>query len=133
MELNDLVALYFERSNAMQTLWGFYITIVMGILAFLGSVTLRQPKWLIVAPLAAAFVGFVLVNLNALRSITRQRHTVVDLIRAGQFKNKEEGDSPTTNKILADLDPPKAWQVTAFHLLGDALALFGFLGLAYRA
>jgi hypothetical protein len=40
MDFKDLVSLYFERSNAIQTFWNFYLTVILGLSAFFGSQTI---------------------------------------------------------------------------------------------
>jgi hypothetical protein len=72
MEFKDFVSLYFERTNAMQTLWSIYITITLGLLGFLASVRLRTSRIALALFLCSVFAGFAWVNLDALRSVTSQ-------------------------------------------------------------
>jgi hypothetical protein len=123
MEFKDLVALYFERTNAMQTLWSIYITIVLGLLGFLGTVKLATNSFLMPLFLTIAFVGFATVNMSALRSVTTQRNIVANLIHSSQFDGAI--NSVAQSKIAASLDPPSVLGLTLFHLGGDALTLVG--------
>lgn len=125
MEFKDLVALYFERTNAMQALWSIYVTIVLGLLGFLGTVKLRQPRLRIILLLLFAFCGFAYVNCDALRSVTRQRHVAADLIRS--FK-----ETDAQKQISHSLDPPRVVSVVAFHLDGDIITVFAILTLGLR-
>jgi hypothetical protein len=125
MELKDLVALYFERTNAMQALWSIYVTIVLGLLGFLGTVKLKQPRLRIITLLLFAFCGFAYVNCDALRSVTRQRHVAADLIRSSQQTDAQK-------QISNSLDPPPIAGVVAFHLAGDIITVFAILALGLR-
>ena len=125
MDFRDLVTLYFERTNAMQTLWSIYITIVLGLLGFVGT---AKPRTAIVVAMAIAFCGFAYVNCDALRSVTWQRNVVASLVRAESGKGD---NSDARLRIAGTLDPPSVRGVIAFHVLGDVLVLSAilFLGL----
>jgi len=47
MNYNELIQLYFERSNAMQQYWNLYVIIVGGVLAFssLRKQPAATPRW----------------------------------------------------------------------------------------
>src|SRR5437763_11023455 len=88
MEFKDLLSLYFERSNAMQTFWGLYITIALGLLAFIGSVKVSRKKRMFLACiLSAGFTGFAFVNAYALRDVTLERRAAYRLITDYRDKN----------------------------------------------
>ena len=97
MEFKDLVTWYFERTNAMQTLWSIYVTIVLGLLGFLGSAKLKPPRLRILCILLIAFLGFAFVNCSALRSVTRQRETLVNLVRSAQPKERVNPNGSDSN------------------------------------
>jgi len=123
MDFKDLVTLYFERSNAMQTYWNFYITIILALLAFFGSMKAVTPKRLIAGILSFCFVVFAGVNLDALIDATNARRAVQSLIVAKQFANPPS--SEVVEKISATITPPTLAWVAGVHLGGDAFAHAG--------
>jgi hypothetical protein len=129
VEFKDLITLYFERSNALETLWTIYITVVVGLLAFLGSVKLRPPRRLVVGTLILAFAGFAWFNCDALRSVTRQRVAAAGLIRDLQ---RSKPNDAQVEKLANTLDPSSEREVTASHAAVDAVAVAAFLMLASR-
>lgn len=129
MDFKDLVTLYFERTNAMQTLWTIYITIVLGMLGFLGTARLRANRRLILILLTVAFLGFATVNLGALKSVTKQRQVAANLIRDDKFDDKP--DSVVVAKISGTLDPPAVTGLIAFHVTADVATLVAMWALAY--
>lgn len=136
MDFRDLVTLYFERTNAMQTLWGLYLTIVLGLLGFLGTVKLKPPRLRIISLLLIAFCAFAYVNCDALRSVTSQRNILVTLIRqsSGPVEAQEAIYAKNRKQIADSLDPPSVAAVVGFHIAGDALTVFAILllGLQHR-
>jgi hypothetical protein len=117
----------------MQTLWTIYITIVLGILGFLGTVKLRAPRLLILIPLFLAFVGFAADNCGALRSVTNQRNVAADLVReASAAQPRASFDAVVEEKISGSLDPPSVTSVTWFHASADLLTLLAIVALGFR-
>lgn len=129
MDLKDLVTLYFERTNAMEVLWGLYITIVLGLLGFVGAVKLKAPRLRILLLLSIAFSGFCYVNCVALRDVTNQRIVSADMIR--QFKVGSQSDHQIQLAISQTLDPTTVSELTWFHVTSDILtvAAIWFVGL----
>ena len=131
MHFNELVTLYFERTNAMQTLWGIYVTIAIGLLGFLAAAKLKAPLLRIILLLTLAFFAFAFVNCQALRSVTRQRNVSANLIRS--LKEDASADSETRRRIADTLDPPSVAGVTAFHVSADVLMIFAIWLLGMKA
>lgn len=127
MELKDLLTLYFERSNAMQMYWNFYITIILALLAFFGTVKLSSKAKLIAlaAVLTVAFGAFASVNLEAVRWVHKQRYDAKALIDKGAFYKNDDLVQETARQLAKHLNTPSLSTVTALHLTGDVLAIAG--------
>lgn len=127
MEFKDLLSLYFERSNAMQMYWNFYITIILALLAFFATVKLSSRTKYVAALLTLAFAAFAVVNLQALRWVDQQRLDAKALIESGRFE--KDLDQRTANQFTRrapdanDLDTPSVSAVTTFHIVGDVLVV----------
>ena len=115
MKLTDLLPMYFDRSNAFETLWSFYVTVVLGLLAFSGGGK-PTPKGVAVF-LTIGFLVFALASLKALYDVTRQRKELHALIRKAATEDE--------NVIAKTTKPCTLALVVAFHLFGDALAMGG--------
>jgi hypothetical protein len=125
--------MYFERTNAMQTLWTIYITIVLGILGFLGTVKLRTPRLLILLPLLLAFVAFAVVNCEALLSVTNQRNVAAELVRKASVAEPGTAfDAAVKEEISRSLDPPSVASVAWFHVSADLITLLTMVALGFR-
>jgi hypothetical protein len=122
----DLIAKAFERTNALQTYWAFYSTGVLGLLAFFGN---KQRERAISIILAIAFVGFAVANLDALRSVTRQRVALEEV-----FKQRCSANPSTAEcKVALSIQPSSLCAVTLLHVTGDVLVLLGMFVLTRRA
>lgn len=123
MPVKDLVTLYFERTNASQTLWSFYITVIFGLLAFLSSATVKSPRSRIVFLLLVVYCCFAYINWGAIWSATNQRNILAMLIRS----QAKDNNDPHLAQIADTLRPPTTTAVTIWHLLGDTLMIFGIV------
>src|SRR6516164_3490375 len=79
MNYNELIQLYFERSNAMQQYWNLYVIIVGGVLAF--SSLRKQPAAITTALVCILFALFAYENLNAMKDTTAQRFATLEAIK----------------------------------------------------
>ena len=75
MKYNELIQLYFERSNALQAYWTLYVVILGGLLAF--SSLRKQPAALTTAMVTLLFALFAFKNLDAIHDVTVQRFAVL--------------------------------------------------------
>jgi len=132
MEFKDLLALYFERSNAMQMYWNFYITIVLALLAFFGTVKISSKMKLITGILILAFIGFALVNLGALREVDQQRIDAKTLIEQGAFTKAPDLNEATVKLLLRDMNPPSLAGVTTLHIICDLFTISAILILVLK-
>src|SRR5262249_58898206 len=79
MTYNELIQLFFDRSNAAQWYWTLYVVIVGGLLAF--STQRQQKDFLTTLLITILFVIFAYKNLDALEDTTRQRHATLEAIQ----------------------------------------------------
>jgi hypothetical protein len=131
MNYNELIQLYFDRSNAMQGYWNLYVLIVGGILAF--SSLRKQPASVTTALVCLLFALFAYENLGAMKDVTAQRFALLDAIR--QF---DAGGGATTNpKPVRDLLEPTLTPATyasvkITHLTSDILTIVALIAMELR-
>lgn len=115
MNLTDLLPMYFDRSNAFETLWSFYVTVVLGLLAFSGGG--KKTLVGVAVFLTIAFLVFALASLKALYDVTRQRLELQALICKAATADEKA--------ITGTINPSTVALVVAFRLFGDVLAMGG--------
>ncbi|HEV2706905.1 MAG TPA: hypothetical protein VGV59_13330 [Pyrinomonadaceae bacterium] len=129
MELRELIGLYFERSNATQTYWNFYITIILALVAFFGSAKPSPKIKYLAGILTLAFILFAVVNHNALNEVTRQRIAAKALIEEAAKRPATSAQALSNEAVFSalkdDLNPPTEGQLMFVHLLGDVFAIAG--------
>jgi hypothetical protein len=131
-EIKDLVAMYFERENAMQTLWQIYVGIVIGLLAFVGAVPSSLKKIYFPIVLSVGFIGFAVVNGDAIHDIVNTRNMLWTIIHNAQGSSTEEKELV---KLVNAIQPPTTCSTTLFCIGADAcvlIALWGFVWLQRR-
>ena len=114
MQYNELIQLYFERSDAIQSYWTLYVAVIGGVLAF-ASLRLR-PDWLTTALVSILFAVFAYKNLGGIYDATIQRYAILDLIRKAPAPASENPITPT-------LLPPDYPGVRNYHIAVDALTI----------
>lgn len=125
MEFKDLVTQYFQRSDAMQTFWGFYITVSFALIAFFGNA--RRTKTL-AAILTLAFVGVAIINMRGMTIVAKQRVAISQLLM--------HANKPDASEFFKTLPPPKVvaaylsvtkaprvWGMQLTHLICDIIVL----------
>src|SRR5579863_4366799 len=125
MEVKDMLPIFFERANAAQTLWTLYVTIILGLLAFIGSAKLTRPK-LVASLLSIIFLIFAAVNLSALCAVTAQRLALFGLMcpgTPGPPGTDWLGVTWPMTKLCSTLVAPGGRGVMALHILGDLFTL----------
>ena len=118
MNYNDLVHLYFERSNALQNYWTVYVVVIGGLLAF--SSLRKEPDMVTSVLISILFAFFAYKNCGAIEEVSYQRLAVLE-----GMKNATMDATDTSTKELLEptLRPPAVPGVTQFHLLSDLLTL----------
>ncbi|HWW62054.1 MAG TPA: hypothetical protein VN181_11855 [Thermoanaerobaculia bacterium] len=122
MDFRDVIAQLFERSNAMQQFWGFYITISGALLVFFGSAKRESHvTWI----LAVIFVLIAAFNLGGMLGVAKQRLMLRCLVERA-FQQTAPDDVielraeltcsalPETSALLVTNAPPK--EVIAAYL-----------------
>jgi len=130
MNYNDLIQLYFERSNAMQQYWNLYVIMVGGILAF--SSLRKQPAAVTTALICILFGLFAFNNLDAMYDTTVQRFATLDAIK--RFDASTTGGTPNdTRKLLEPtLNPATYNRVRATHVTSDVLTIAALCAMELR-
>jgi hypothetical protein len=131
MNYDQLIQLYFERSNAMQEYWNLYVIIVGGILAF--SSLRKHPAAITTALVCILFALFAYKNLDAMHDVTAQRFATLDAIK--QFDSA--GGPPAGSKQVRELLEPtltpatyRSVQVT--HVTSDILTIVALCAMELR-
>ena len=129
MKYNELIQLYFERSNALQAYWTLYVVILGGLLAF--SSLRKQPAALTTALVTLLFALFAFKNLDAIHDVTVQRFAVLDAIK--QIDATAGGEIQQLRATLEPtLIPASFASVKATHLTADLLTILALWAMEYR-
>ena len=125
MEFKDITAQLFERSNAMQTFWSYYITIALALIAFFGT---TQRSKTLAAIFTIAFVGVAMVNLDGMKNIAHQRLALQDLVAAAKAPSAAAVFAkPVSAKVvdayISSVHPPSVCGVVVAHLFCDAVVI----------
>ena len=118
MTYNDLIQLYFERSNALQSYWTLYVVIVGGLLAF--SSLRKQPAALTTLVVTILFALFAYENLDAILETSRQRFATLDALKALTVDAQH-----VRTAIEPTLRPATLGSSTATHVISDLLTIAG--------
>lgn len=128
MNYSELVQLYFERSNALQSYWTLYVVIVGGLLAF--SSLRKQPAALTTAIVSVLFCLFAYENLSAIQATASQRFATLDALKTSA------DTTPETARLRQSLEPtlqPASHRSTATtHLVSDALTVAALWAMELR-
>jgi hypothetical protein len=128
MNYNELVQLYFERSNALQSYWTLYVVIVGGLLAF--SSLRKDPSPLTTLIVSILFALFAFENLSAIQNAASQRFATLDAIK------KSEGGAPEVSRLREALEPtltPASHSSTrTTHLVSDILTIAALWAMEMR-
>src|SRR2546430_343797 len=97
MKYDQLIQLYFERSNALQAYWTLYVVVVGGLLAF--SSLRKQPAVLTTAIVTLLFALFAYENLSAIHDVTVQRFATLHAIK------QSNATAPEITQVRGVLEP----------------------------
>jgi len=119
MEINDVLSLMFERANATQVFWNFYVVITTAILAFLAAMKVHQKPLLLSAVLSLAFVTFAWSNYSGINNVRMQR---VSIAKLATSMNKEK--SVNIQGVIDSSIPRSQPLLATFHFVADLLVIF---------
>jgi hypothetical protein len=125
MAFNDLITLYFERSNAYISLWGFYITVVLGLLAYFGTAKQSRQKIMLAVVVSFGFVGFAVVNGNALSIVAHELIVTRQLIADYPETEPEKEKTVTIRGLKTAIPKTSLPWLTGFHIGSDVMVLIG--------
>lgn len=125
MQYHELIQLYFERSNSLQSYWTLYVVVIGGVLAF-ASLRLR-PDLLTTGLVTVLFLCFAYRNIGAIHDVTIQRLAVLDAIH-----KVPGGDASTPGLLNPTLLPPTYASGRNFHVVTDALTILALWAMERR-
>ena len=130
MNYNELIQLYFERSNAMQQYWNLYVIIVGGVLAF--SSLRKTPAAITTALVCILFALFAYENLDAMKDTTAQRFATLEAIK--QFDSSVSGAPSKQVRDLLEptLTPATFGSVKTTHITSDLLTIAALCAMELR-
>jgi hypothetical protein len=130
MNYNELIQLYFERSNALQGYWNLYVVVVGGLLAF--SSLRKQPATITTLIVSVLFCLFAYENHDAIQVATGQRLATHEAIT----KFDAAGAGPTAKQVRDVLEPTLTpashGSVRTTHLTSDILVLAALWAMEWR-
>src|SRR5690242_178925 len=133
MTYNDLVRLYFDRSNALQWYWTLYVVVIGGLLAFS---SLRQRKDRLTAGLVTVlFIFFAYKNLGAINDVSHERFAILSAIKESSPANSAANalDLKRARELLEPTFQPPAYPgVRNFHVASDLLTIAAFWAMEWR-
>lgn len=130
MDFKDLLSFYFERSNASNSLWGFYITVVLGLLAYFGTASLPQKKFMFATIIAIGFIGFAYTNEKAIMEVATARLATATLIR--EYHDPDSAKQAQIDEFKKTINPSPIAGIRLFHFGSDITVLIGLWYLTLR-
>lgn len=131
MNYQELIQLYFERSNAMQQYWNLYVLVVGAILAF--SSLRKQHAAVTTLLVCILFAIFAYENLGAMKDCTAQRFAVLDAIRHFDANGGATTSPKPVRELLEPTLTPATWgSVKVTHLTSDVLTIIALIAMELR-
>jgi len=122
MKYDQLIQLYFERSNALQWYWTLYVVVIGGLLA-VSNLRLRRDI-LTVCLVTVLYGFFACKNLGAIHDVTLQRGATLEAIH--QY-HAADAQTPETEALRSQLEPtlvqPAYEGIRTFHITCDVLII----------
>ena len=129
MKYDELIQLYFERSNALQGYWTLYVVIVGGVLAFS---SLRKQSAAVTTLIVSILFGlFAYENMDAVLTVTRQRHATLAAIKQAD-SNAAAEIKPLRDLLEPTLTPAPESSTKRTHLVSDILTILGLWAMEFR-
>ena len=121
MTYSELVQLYFERSNALQSYWTLYVVVIGGLLAF-SSLRARR-DWLTTLIVSVLFSFFAYKNLDAIRETSAQRFAALHALQQSLPAPSDAPANVVHTLLGPTLTPPEFAGVRTFHITSDLLTI----------
>ena|SRR5436190_2079326 len=128
MKYDELIQIYFERSNALQAYWTLYVVIVGGVLAF--SSLRKLPAAVTTLIVTLLFSLFAYENMDAILTVTRQRHATLAAIKQSDSSSTEI--KPVRDLLEPTLTPAPESSTKRTHLVSDFLTILGLWAMELR-
>jgi hypothetical protein len=128
MKYSDLIQLYFERSNALQSYWTLYVVIVGGLLAF--SSLRKLPAALTTLIVSVLFGLFAYENLDAIQQTAVVRYRTLDAIKQSDASAPEV--KAVRELLEPALTPATMSSVRTTHLVSDILTIAALWAMELR-
>ncbi len=129
MKYDELIQLYFERSNALQAYWTLYVVIVGGMLAF--SSMRKLPAAVTTLIVTLLFGLFAYENMDAIMTVTKQWHATLAAIKQADSSAAAE-IKPLRDLLEPTLTPAAESAVQRTHLISDVLTILGLWAMELR-
>ncbi len=129
MKYDELIQLYFERSNALQAYWTLYVVIVGGMLAF--SSMRKLPAAVTTLIVSLLFGLFAYENMDAIMTVTKQRHATLAALKQSDAAAAAE-IKPVRDLLEPTMTPAPESAVQRTHLVSDVLAIVGLWAMELR-
>ncbi len=130
MNYNELIQLFFERSNALQSYWNLYVLIVGGLLAF--SSMRKQPAAITTLLVSILFALFAYKNLDAMYDTTQQRFATLQAIKQFDSGGTTPTAKPVRDLIEPTLNPATYSSVRITHVTSDILTIAALWAMELR-
>jgi hypothetical protein len=131
MNYNELIQLFFERSNAMQQYWNLYVIIVGGLLAF--ASLRKQPAAITTAVVSLLFALFAFKNLDAMHDVTAQRFATLQAIKQFDSTGATVASSKAVRDLLEPTLTPATYEsVRMTHVVSDVLTIVALWAMELR-
>lgn len=125
MNLHDAISIFLERGTAMQTFWGFYITVAIGLVALFANIKPSRRLPHLAALVSFGFIAFAYVNCDGMTAIAAQREFFYCAVERVSLTGQAGGDFPPAllEQFRRISEPPSARSVMAFHIGADIAVL----------
>lgn len=116
MDQDDILRMMFERGNAMQSFWGFYITVSLALIGFFGH---THRSTLLTALMSCAFIGFAFFNGGGIFQAAKQRRELFNLLIANEASDSPGAKGGVGSDLVRVSRPPYPVGVMVFHIAAD--------------
>jgi hypothetical protein len=121
MRFGELVQLYFDRSNALQSYWTLYVVVIGGLLAI--SALRSQPDFVAGVLVTILFTCFAYKNLGAIHDAIDQRQATLQAIQAYRTSGPENDVDLPRGLLLPKLVQDDYSDTRTFHISCDVLTI----------